>query len=349
MKNITPLKVLSVLMLILLTACGSEQANEPEPVAQPAPVIIPTPAPAPTPIPPSSNITVTDPAARGVYGVGTTTTVIRNHTSNEGVKIDLQVTIWYPTSKDTGAPADTGKFPLIIFSHGASSAPNASSFLTEHLASHGFVVAAAQHPKAEQDKRGEAFSNRPAEVYAVVDYVIAQASTDGALLEGLIDDDRLGITGHSFGGLTTIALLGRADNRFKAGMPMAPGIRPFDEADVSDSITKVTVPIMFMMSGKDTLALYSNLSAAYATIPSSTQKYSLIFPNGTHLSYSNTCSSMCPPANTITQEAGHQLINTIGTAFFQVYLYERYDYEYYLYPNDDLANGEARVVKGDIP
>ena len=103
--------------------------------------------------------TVADPAAAGPYGVGFRTIQIVDATRNR----PLDVTVWYPT-----APGATGtaaryallptvytdskvaiadapivpdeKLPLLIYSHGSGGLNFISAFITEHLASQGFVV-----------------------------------------------------------------------------------------------------------------------------------------------------------------------------------------------------------------
>jgi predicted dienelactone hydrolase len=49
------------------------------------------------------------------------------------------VTVWYPEA------AGSEVLPLILFSHHSGGHRRASTFLTTHLASHGYVVAAMDH------------------------------------------------------------------------------------------------------------------------------------------------------------------------------------------------------------
>ena len=81
----------------------------------------------------------------------------------------LPMTIWYPAAnpddleesvtyqeqlvvveghalRDAPPAADTAPFPLIVFSHGSGGTRFQSIYLMEHLASHGFVVMAVDHP-----------------------------------------------------------------------------------------------------------------------------------------------------------------------------------------------------------
>ena len=51
----------------------------------------------------------------------------------------LVASLWYPTNVD-------GMHPLIIYSHGFASNRNGGSYIAENLASHGYVVVAADYP-----------------------------------------------------------------------------------------------------------------------------------------------------------------------------------------------------------
>lgn len=291
----------------------------------------------------SAQAPASDPAGPGPFDVGTWQSTITGFEWLDGTPRLLPLVVWYPM--DPGS----GPFPLVIFSHGASGSPTASTFLTEHVASHGFVVAAVQHPVVPQWQRGVAFANRPREVKATVDFVVAESMTPGAVLHGAIDDTRLGVMGHSFGGLTTLALLAESGNRFLAGIPMAPGIRPGDPADVSQDLPNITAPLMFMMGVRDTLALYSNLAPAYAQIPEATQRHAFVFPTGTHFAYSDACLLNCTDPANLPHALGHALVKTHATAFLQVHLSGQTDFESYLDPSDGIEGGQAWLFAGALP
>src|SRR5262249_56793088 len=63
----------------------------------------------------------------------------------------LPTAVWYPTAPDAGGPdaalASEGRpFPLIVFGHALGSYDSQSTFLTTHLATHGYIVAAPTFP-----------------------------------------------------------------------------------------------------------------------------------------------------------------------------------------------------------
>jgi dienelactone hydrolase len=135
-----------------------------------------------------------------------------------------------------------GKFPLIAFSHGFGGHRRQSTFLCTHLASHGYVVASVDHtgntvtdmiPLMLAAQSGTEVPDpllelrtyidlRPPDVAFTIDHVAASPQ-----IAPLVDTSRIGISGHSFGGWTTLAYTGR-DSRVKAALPLAPAGAPLN-------------------------------------------------------------------------------------------------------------------------
>lgn len=142
---------------------------------------------------------------------------------------------------DAEPDAGGAPYPLIIFSSGYFGCAIQSVFFTEHLAAAGYVVAGPDHIDAffcssafgankvgyifggitgtgsEAAKQNFQRSNdllksndwtfRTDDVSAAIDYMLAENSKAG-LLEGMVDGDRIGVTGHSLGGWTSFAIGG---------------------------------------------------------------------------------------------------------------------------------------------
>ena len=172
-------------------------------------------------------------AMRGEYAVGTMELTI------EDDERPLTVTIWYPADAEAGSEPDVAygvaplltlpgaayrdaapfvddaPYPLIVYSHGSNGARVVSTFLTEHLASRGFVVIAADHPGNDIQARIAddadligAFALRPDDVLRKLDYADNVLNADGGFLAGLIDMENVGVVGHSFGGWTALTVAG---------------------------------------------------------------------------------------------------------------------------------------------
>ena len=126
-------------------------------------------------------------------------------------------------------------YPLILFFHGAVAHRRYSSGLCTHLASHGYVVASPDFPGntlADQvhDMRLEpgatprlvgsvrSAADRPLDASLVINALLSGAAPG---LSELIDRDRIGTAGQSFGGWTVLALNSK-DDRPKASFPIVP-------------------------------------------------------------------------------------------------------------------------------
>lgn len=115
--------------------------------------------------------------------------------------------------------AATADKPTIVFSHGLGSVRTDLRYLAEHLASHGYVVAALEHPGSNETNTNAAiagksrllapqeFLDRPKDISFVLDELAKLNQTDDNL-RGKIAIDRSMIVGYSFGGATALSLAG---------------------------------------------------------------------------------------------------------------------------------------------
>jgi predicted dienelactone hydrolase len=96
------------------------------------------------------------------------------------------------------------RYPLVIVSHGYPGSRLQMSYLTENLASKGYVVVAIDHPESTRaDKAGFASTllNRPLDDLFVLDTVAAWAKPgSGHFLAGLVDAGHTALIGYSMGG-----------------------------------------------------------------------------------------------------------------------------------------------------
>lgn len=137
------------------------------------------------------------------------------------------VDVWYPAAAGSG-----DALPLILFSHHSGGSRRASTFLTTHLASHGYLVAAMDHSEVvapellrnenetpeQTAKRGEAWiASRVPDLQFLLDYILSQP-----VPEVRVDADRIGAMGHSFGGWTVLEAPG-VEPRIRSVVALAPG------------------------------------------------------------------------------------------------------------------------------
>ena len=112
-------------------------------------------------------------------------------------------------------PQGEGQFPLVVFSHGFACYRESYSGLTDHWASHGYVVVQPEHPDSPTSQRKlsarDATSlhyTRISDVTRVRDALFAPGQ-DIPGLTGRIDYGRKVIAGHSFGAMITQIIWGQ--------------------------------------------------------------------------------------------------------------------------------------------
>jgi predicted dienelactone hydrolase len=146
----------------------------------------------------------------------------------EGVRAVLTADIPAGYAFDGGRDIDVadGRFPVVLFSHGFAGVRLQSTFLTSHLASYGFVVAAPQHPTrdllAVLSGSAQRDTEQPvSELLGSLDLVVAESERAGSRFEGHVDADRVAAVGHSAGGGT--AYVAADDDRIDAYVSLAAG------------------------------------------------------------------------------------------------------------------------------
>ena len=162
--------------------------------------------------------------------------------------------------------ATDGPFPLVVYSHGSGGMRFVAAHLAELLASHGFVVAAPDHAGntvfdvvfGTEAPRERNEVERPADVAFVITAVL-----DGALAPGVVDPERVGVVGHSFGGFTALASVAGhrdvpADPRVRAVAAHAPWTWLAREPGVTpgplladEALARVAVPTLLISGTVD--------------------------------------------------------------------------------------------------
>ncbi len=277
--------------------------------------------------------TCVDPRQRGPYGVGVRTVrMTKDSVANPGTPRVLDTLVWYPTAPDAApvdgalagvidAPVDTsgGPYPLLMFSHGSCGYPTQSTFLTPLLASYGFVVAAPPHPGntifefpacGTGPAQAASFQERPVDIIFATDQLLAATADSASPFFGAVDPERLGMSGHSFGGLTTYLVAAR-DARFRIAMPMAP-------AALGNPM--MTIPSLTLLGQIDAAVNDDAIRAAYER--SSPPKVKVEIENTGHYAFSDGCfpSPDCMPPATLTQDEAHAVVLRWVLPFVQRYL-----------------------------
>lgn len=252
-------------------------------------------------------------------------------------------------------------FPLIFFSHGLMAIRFQNYTLCEHLVSHGFVVVAPDHYDnallSNIDGRILFFNpvsmvtseiERPRDIAFLIDELERYNRVEGHFLHNLIDAERIGLSGHSYGGMTSYMAGSR--------VPKVDSIAPLNPVMFRDNPPGFTKPTFLLIGDNDRIAgniLDSSARAEENYHAHRGRKAFIFLKNSGHYSSTDACT-LLPPGlidenltgcggGMISQERANEITNAYLTAFFSVTLKQDDRYLDYLLTNQDPSNMDYDV------
>jgi len=194
-----------------------------------------------------------------------------------------------PMATDTAPSGDTNDaFPIVLFSHGYASYPEQSSFLTEHLAQWGFVVAAPDHRSRDLATvladPTDPSTDAPVSTDSDIDdldntlrYLHQQAATPDSPLHGRLDFSKVGVLGHSSGGGTAVTMADRPAIRTYVALAPAPGTPPSTHK-----------PGLIMYGSADAVVPPTDVKQLYEALP--TPKRLIVIKGTGHNVFDDICT-----------------------------------------------------------
>lgn len=238
---------------------------------------------------------------------GATPVVYTDALDSEPPKPPTRFTIQGVAIRD--ARHDGGRHPLVIVSHGYGNVPVAMNWITENLASKGYVVAAIHHDDLYLNPAGfpNAALRRPLDIAFVTREL--QRTLGGA--QGSIDPTRVALVGYSMGGYGVLAAggatldpAGGLVSRTPAGLlvPFARGgvsssslVAPNVRAVVAfapaggafgafgaEGLQGINVPLLLVAGDHDLTVDYTTGARAYFDQAINSHRYLLTFLQGGH-------------------------------------------------------------------
>ena len=195
----------------------------------------------------------------------------------------FETSIWYPAQNrpfewlrpgPRPLAADACSAPLVIYSHGFMSFRNNGAYLARYLASHGYIVAAANFPLTRfGTPGGPQFTdviNQPGDVSFIIDTLLGWSDAEENRFTGCIDRKRIAATGLSLGGLTTTLLAFHPeyrDPRIQAAVSIAGPVALLGK----DFFDRPSIPFMMIASDIDAMVDYQRNAAQFRTwVPEAT-------------------------------------------------------------------------------
>ena len=249
---------------------------------------------------------------------------------------DLPVRVYLPTA--------TNAAPVVLFSHGLGGSRENNPYLGNHWAARGYVAVFMQHPGSDEtvwkgkpvtevrSAMGKAASLenlklRMADVPAVLDSLEKWNKEKGHALVGRMDMKRVGMSGHSFGAVTTQAVSGQqfpqgmspTDPRIKAAVAFSPSAPRFRRTE--KAFGEVKIPWLLMTGTKDNSPInntdVTSRLAVFPALPATGNKYELVLDGAEHSAFDDRAL----PGDSETRNPNHhRVILALSTAFWDAWL-----------------------------
>lgn len=257
----------------------------------------------------------------------------------------VKIKVYYPVGEDLK------NLPIVLWSHGLGGSVDGASFLSRFLASHGYVAVHVQHHGTDsslwEGKEGhpwdiirrqqinrDATLNRFTDVPFVLDQLPAWLDNHPDV-GALADLSTIGMSGHSFGSLTTQVMGGMMfpnkegrltryrDARFKSGILYSPGPIAHLSLDEPDDIYGTIDLPLFHMTGTDDsspvedwdytkrLVVYENTDKA--------EKHLLVIKDGDHMIFNGSRGKLGQNPN---REKHENIIKIAALAYWDMTLKE---------------------------
>ena len=242
-------------------------------------------------------------------------------------------------------PGTTAPAPVILFSHGLGGSRENNPYLGEHWAGRGYVVVFLQHPGSDnavwqdvapdQRRRSmksaaslENFMLRVGDVTTVLDQLEQWEGDTASPLRARLDLGHVGMSGHSFGAVTTQAVTGQrfrrgsrsfTDPRIDAAVLMSPS-SPRRGGSPADAFGKVSIPWLLMTGTRDTALIGDQTAesrlAVFPALPPG-DKYELVLEGAEHSAFGDR---PLPGDQAARNPNHHRAILALSTAFWDAYL-----------------------------
>lgn len=252
-------------------------------------------------------------------------------------------------------PKDSEPAPVILLSHGLGGSREIGKYLGEYWAGHGYIVVAMQHAGSDESvwkgvrlrqrmaemkkaASGKNFMARNQDVKETLNH-LQKLNQESDQFRGRFDMNTIGMSGHSFGAVTTQAVSGEnfgpmgkqfTDARIKAAMPMSPSPPRVGFSD--KTFGSVDIPWLLMTGTKDSgpigrASAPESRRKVFQGLPAAGRFYELCLWEAEHSAFSDARDSA---RNRNRNSNHHVAIKAISLAFWDAYLRQNADAKHWL-------------------
>jgi predicted dienelactone hydrolase len=241
-------------------------------------------------------------------------------------------------------PKRTAPALVVLFSHGLGGSRAGSAFLGQHWAARGYAAVFLQHPGSDDSvwknerladrmkamKQAASLENfllRVEDVPAVLNQLEEWNASKTNVLAGRLDMKKVGMSGHSFGAVTTEAVSGEmlpiggqkfTDPRIKAAVVFSPSAPASGAA--WKAFGSVKIPWLLMTGTKDVAPIgHADMASRLAVYPAlhGAPKYEVVLHNAEHSAFTDR---PLPGDREKRNPNHHKVILALSTAFWDSYL-----------------------------
>lgn len=246
-------------------------------------------------------------------------------------------------------PEKKAAAPVVLFSHGLGGTRKTCNYLGQHWSARGYAVVFLQHPGSDDSvwkdepvlKRMAAlkqaaslknFLRRVEDVDFVLDELEKLQQDEDHPLAGRLDLTHVGMSGHSFGAVTTQAVSGQTtllgkqqftDSRIQAAIAFSPSSPRRGKPE--QAFGKVKIPWLLMTGTEDTAPIggqtVESRQAVFPALPAG-DKYQLVLHQAEHSAFTER---PLPGDREKRNPNHHRAILAISTAFWDAYLQDQSD------------------------
>ena len=250
---------------------------------------------------------------------------------------EIPIRVFLPTQKTAA--------PVVLFSHGLGGSRENNPYLGRHWSARGYVVVFMQHAGSDAAvwkntrplnrlrvlKEAANLQNtfdRYRDVREVIDQLERLNTKPDSRLKNRMDLDHLGMSGHSYGAVTTQGVSGQTspfiggrytEKRIKAAIAMSPSV-PNAARDAETFFGKVSIPWLLMTGTKDKSIIgradMKSRLGVYPALPPG-DKYQLVLDGGEHHAFSDRDTQK---GLTKRNPNHHRVILAVSSAFWDAYL-----------------------------
>jgi predicted dienelactone hydrolase len=265
-------------------------------------------------VPAAATVRAAGPATTRAFAVGTRTETfvdttrptMANGTYPGSPTRTLPTLILYPARGRPGpgdvpeAPPASGRFPLILFSHGISSDGPAYEPLLRQWVTAGYVVAAPTYPLSNGHTPGGSatvsdFPHQAVDVSFVITSVLALNRDPRRRFHDVIDPSKIAAVGHSLGAVTTLGASVNsccADRRIRATVSISGIEVPFNGSFFTG---RPVVPLLLFHGTADGTVPYPSSQRLFADAPS--PKYFVTLDGAPHTFFRQAATADHPPTS----------------------------------------------------